>query len=378
LTISSRLCAAARPIAVVLGLSIGVGACTALPGDGPWMGGAQSTSTEALPFDVIDLTPTTVVAYRQPASIDRPSTTSTISPAQRLTVAAGDSIRVRIFERYGGNIFPTIQGQSADLGIQRVAEDGTIKVPVVGIVRVAGLDLNQIERRIIEQLGNKVQEPEVIVEFDSPRTHSVMVSGDVKNPGRISMLEDVRTVVDAINKTGGPLASATGTANQLQVVVRRNGQVILTSQFSDLLSGGDIAVQKGDEIVVRPNSRIFTVLGAVQRSGNIEMTKHNLTLLEALGQVGGLSDQRANKTGVYVFRMGDLETNPTARGRVFRLDLFQPVSIFVAQQFGMQARDVIYVTNAPLYEYDKALTAIYRTFSIIGIARGNLPITTTF
>jgi polysaccharide export outer membrane protein len=378
LTISSRLCAAARPIAVVLGLSIGVGACTALPGDGPWMGGAQSTSTEALPFDVIDLTPTTVVAYRQPASIDRPSTTSALSPAQRLTVAAGDSLKVRIFERYGGNIFPTIQGQSADLGIQRVAEDGTIKVPVVGVVRVGGLDLNQIERRIIEQLGNKVQEPEVIVEFDSPRTHSVMVSGDVKNPGRISMLEDVRTVVDAINKAGGPLASATGSANQLQVVVRRSGQVILTSQFSDLLSGGDIAVQKSDEIVVRPNSRIFTVLGAVQRSGNIEMTKHNLTLLEALGQVGGLSDQRANKTGVYVFRMGDLEINPTARGRVFRLDLFQPVSIFVAQQFGLQARDVIYVTNAPLYEYDKILTSIYRTFSVVGIARGNLPLTTTF
>jgi polysaccharide biosynthesis/export protein len=344
------------------------------------MGGAQSTSTEALPFDVIDLTPTTVVAYRQAPTPDRPVTgTSTISPAQRLTVEPGDSLKVRIFERYGGNIFPTIQGQSADLGIQRVGQDGTIKVPVVGVVQVSGLDLNQIERRIIEQLGNKVQEPEVIVEFDAPRTHSVMVSGDVKQPGRVSMLEDVRTVADAINKAGGPLASATGgSANQLQVVVRRHGQVILTTQFSDLLAGGDIAVQKGDEIVVRPNSRIFTVLGAVLRSGNVEMSKHNLTLLEALGQVGGLSDVRANKTGVYVFRMGDLETNPTARARVFRLDLFQPVSIFVAQQFGLQARDVIYVTNAPLYEYDKILTSIYRTFSIVGIARGNIGITSTF
>ncbi len=343
------------------------------------MGGAQSTSTEALPFDVIDLTPTTVVAYRQAPTPDRPTTTtSSLSPAQRLTVAPGDSLKVRIFERYGGNIFPTIQGQSADLGIQRVAEDGKIKIPVVGTVQVAGLDLNQIERKIIQQLGNQVQEPEVIVEFDSPRTHSVMVSGDVKQPGRVSMLEDVRSVVDAINKAGGPLVSATGSANQMQVVVRRHGQVILTSQFSDLLAGADIAVQKGDEIVVRPNSRIFTVLGAVQRSGNVEMTKYNLTLLEALGQVGGLSDVRANKTGVYVFRMGDLETNPTARGRVFRLDLFQPVSIFVAQQFGLQARDVIYVTNAPLYEYDKILTSIYRTFSVVGIARGNIPLTTTF
>jgi len=361
-------------------MGLGVAACTALPGDGPWMGGAQTTSTEALPFDVIDLTPTTVVAYRQPPTPDKPATTTgSLSPAQRLTVAPGDSLKVRIFERYGGNIFPTIQGQSADLGIQRVGEDGSIKVPVVGVVRVAGLDLNQIESRIIQELGNKVQEPEVIVEFDAPRTHTVMVSGDVKSPGRVSMLEDVRTVVDAINKAGGPLSTAAGSgSNQMQVVVRRNGQVILTTQFSDLLAGSDIAVHKGDEIVVRPNARVFTVLGAVQKSGNVEMTKHNLTLLEALGQVGGLSDQRANKTGVYVFRMGDLEINPTARGRVFRLDLFQPVSIFVAQQFGLEARDVIYVTNAPLYEYDKILTSIYRTFSIIGIARGTVPLTTTF
>jgi polysaccharide biosynthesis/export protein len=375
----SEWSALVRPTVLVLGLIIGTAACTALPGDGPWMGGAQSTSTDALPFDVIDLTPTTIVSYRQPATPDRPATTtSSLSPAQRLTVEPGDSLKVRIFERYGGNIFPTIQGQSADLGIQRVNQDGTIKVPVVDVVQVSGLDLNQIERKIIQQLGNRVQEPEVIVEFDSPRTHSVMVSGDVKQPGRVSMLEDVRTVVDAINKAGGPLASATGSANQMQVVVRRQGQVILTSQFSDLLAGSDIAVRKGDEIVVRPNARIFTVLGAVQRSGNVEMSKHNLTLLEALGQVGGLSDVRANKTGVYVFRMGDLEANPTARGRVFRLDLFQPVSIFVAQQFGLQARDVIYVTNAPLYEYDKILTSIYRTFSILGVVNGNTSITSSF
>src|SRR5262249_6271394 len=231
----------------MLALALGISGCTALPGDGPWMGGAQSTSTEALPFDVIDLTPTTVVAYRQAPTPDRPSTTTnTISPAQRLTGEPGDSPSVRVFERYGGNILPAIEGQSADLGIQRVGEDGTIKVPVVGVVRVSGLDLNQIERRIIEQLGNKVQEPEVIVEFDAPRTHSVLVSGDVKQPGRVSMLEDVRTVADAINKAGGPLASSTGgAANQLQVVVRRHGQVILTTQFSDLLAGSDIAVQKG-------------------------------------------------------------------------------------------------------------------------------------
>jgi polysaccharide export outer membrane protein len=377
LSIWSWLRAVARPTTIILGLGIGLGGCTALPGDGPWMGGAQGTSTEALPFDVIDLTPTTVVGYRQ-TSIDRPSSTSNLSAAVPVSVGPGDVLKVRIFERYGGNIFPTIQTGGADLGVQRVAENGTVNVPFVGTVQVAGLDLHQIEQRIVQQLGNRVQEPEVIVDFAAPRAHSVMISGDVKKPGRISIFDDVRTVVDAINAAGG-LAGAGQTgippSNQAEVVVRRQGQVILTAQLSDLLAGDDIPVQQGDEIVVRPNPRVFTVLGAVQKSGNYDMPKPNVSLLEALGTVGGLKDERANKTGVYVFRMGDLLNNPTARARVFRLDLFQPVSIFVAQQFPLQARDVIYVSNAPLYEYDKVLTPIYRTFSIIGVAKGTVPLT---
>ncbi len=297
-----------------------------------------------------------------------------------ISIAPGDSLRVRIYERYGGNIFPTISGMAADLGVQRVAEDGTIRIPVVGIVHMAGLDLNQVEDRIVQQLGNKVQEPEVIVDFEAPRSQTVMVSGEVKKPGRWSILDDVRTVVDAINMAGGPVGGSALAvpANQMEVVVRRQGQVILRAQMSDLLAGADIPVQKGDEIVVRSNPRVYSVLGAVQKSGNVEMTKANLSLLEALGNVGGLQDQRANKTGVYVFRMGDLLNNPTARARVFRLDLYQPVSIFVAQQFGVQAHDVVYVTNAPLYEYDKILSSIYRTLSIIGVANGSVLTTSTF
>jgi polysaccharide export outer membrane protein len=377
LTIWNWLRSAARSGVIALGLGISVSACTALPGDGPWMGGAQATSSEALPFDVIDLTPTTVVAYRA-EGVDKPSTTSNLSAAPPISVGPGDILKVRIFERYAGNIFPTMSAPGADLGIQRVAENGTINVPFVGTVQVAGLDLRQVEQRIIQQLGNKVQEPEVIVDFAAPRAHTVLVSGDVRKPGRVSILDDIRTVVDAINAAGGPAGvGQTGIppTNQVEVVVRRQGQVILAAQLSDLLAGADIPVQRGDEIVVRPNPRVFTVLGAVLKSGNYDMPKPNISLLEALGTVGGLRDERANKTGVYVFRMGDLLNNPTARARVFRLDLFQPVSIFVAQQFRLQARDVIYVTNAPLYEYDKVLTPIYRTFSIIGVAKGSIPLT---
>jgi polysaccharide export outer membrane protein len=367
--------ASARAVAIVLGLGVLLAGCQVIPGDGPWMGGAQAGSTEALPFDVIDLTPTSVVAFRPPASVDKPSTTSNLSAGGRVSVAPGDVIKVRIFEPYEGSIFPTIQRPGADFGVQRVTDAGTINVPYVGTVGVAGLDLTQIEQKIAGQLKGKAQDPQVIVEFVADRTHTVMVSGDVKNPGRISLLEGTRSIVDAINRAGGPFNLP---ANQLEAVVRRNGQVILIAQYSDLLAGSDIAIQKNDEIIVRPNSRTFTVLGAVTKSGNVDLTKTTMTLLEALGSVGGLSDERANKTGVFVFRLGDIQNTPGARGRVFRLDLGQPVSIFVAQQFGMQPRDVVYVTNAPLYEYNKLLTAIYRTFSVVSVSRGTVIPTSGF
>lgn len=380
----SWLRAVARPTAIVLGLGVGVAACTAVPGDGPWMGGAGTTTTEALPFDVIDLTPATIVNYRQPPPVDRPSSVANLSAGGRISVAPGDAIKVRIFEPYEGSIFPTIQRPGADFGVQRVTDEGTINVPFVGTIHVAGLDLSQIEKKIAQQVSTsgKAQDPQVIVEFVADRTHTVMVSGDVKAPGRVSLLEGVRTVGEAINRAGGPAgvgAPGGGVgANQIEVVVRRQGQIILTIQYSDLLAGGDIGVQKNDEIVVRPNARLFTVLGAVVKAGNVEMPKHTISLLEAMGMVGGLNDQRANKTGVYVFRMGDLLTNPTARARVFRLDLYQPVSIFIAQQFPVQPKDVVYITNAPLYEYDKVLTSIYRTFSIVGVMRGTVVPAATF
>lgn len=351
-----------------------VAGCQAVPGDGPLMNGVKSTRGEALPFDIIDLTPATVMAYRPPASVDRLLSTSPLPTDARTAVAPGDVLKVRIFEAYQGGIFPTIQKPGADLGNQRVADDGTIEVPYVGTVAVAGRNLGQIERQIVTQLGSKAQDPQVIVEQVSDRTNTVTVSGEVKDPGRISLLDGARSAVDVINRAGG----AVGAATQLQVLVRRRGTVILDKQYAELLAGADIAVAKGDEIVVRSNSLVFTALGAVAKAGNVEMTKGNLTLLEALGEVRGLSDDRANKTGVFVFRMGDVQVDPTARARVFRLDLMQPVSIFVAQQFGVQPRDVIYVTNAPLYEYTKILDAIYRSVSIVGSVKGSVTTTSSF
>ena len=77
----------------------------------------------------------------------------------------------------------------------------------------------------------------------------------------------------------------------------------------------------------------------------------------------------ANKTGIYVFRPANSNFNQGDRGRIFRLDMSQPVAFFVARQFAIHPLDVIYVSNSPIYEYDKALAPIYRPLYAVSAAR---------
>ena len=66
--------------------------------------------------------------------------------------------------------------------------------------------------------------------------------------------------------------------------------------------------------------RVFTPSWArCMKSGNVEMTKANLSLLEALGNVGGLPDERANKTGVYRVPNGGFHEQSRGPGARFSI-----------------------------------------------------------
>ena len=154
--------------------------------------------------------------------------------------------------------------------------------------------------------------------------------------------------------------------------MRRHGNIVLKAQYAELLAGRDIPVEKGDEIVVRPNTREYTALGAVSKTGNQKIIRPGMTLMEALGQIGGMQDQRANRTGVFVFRFVDQPSVTPAISKVFVLDFSAPQSIFVAQQFGIQPKDVLFVSNSPMYEYGRILTVLYNTGAIFRTTSNSL------
>lgn len=83
------------------------------------------------------------------------------------------------------------------------------------------------------------------------------------------------------------------------------------------------------------------------------------SLAQALARSGGLVDQRADARGVFVFRFERADApGGEPRPVVYRVDLKEPSSLFVAQQFEVQPRDVLYVANAPGAELQKFLNLL--------------------
>ena len=91
-----------------------------------------------------------------------------------------------------------------------------------------------------------------------------------------------------------------------------------------------------------------------------------ISLTQAMARVGGVQDQRADVKGVFIFRfeepdalkLGQAPKAADQDGRipvVYRLDMSNPSAFFVAQNFMVKDKDVMYVANASSVEFNKFL-----------------------
>ena len=128
------------------------------------------------------------------------------------------------------------------------------------------------------------------------------VIGEIKDPkAGIIALSNRTTVSQALQQAGG----LTALGDPKRVTVRRDGQEVFVDGEA-LLSGNlsnDFLLQDGDTIIVpkRIRKAEATVTGAVRNAGSVSLTSP-LTLLQAIGQVGGLLDG-ANRKAVIVRRL---------------------------------------------------------------------------
>ena len=106
------------------------------------------------------------------------------------------------------------------------------------------------------------------------------------------------------------------------------------------------------------------------RRVQVNFTAERMTLVEGLAKAGGLQDLRSDPGGVFLFRFEppgivnalgrpQLHTGPDGSSPVvYRLDLSDAKSYFLAQRFAMHDKDIIYVANADLNELQKFFTLL--------------------
>jgi len=182
------------------------------------------------------------------------------------------------------------------------------------------------------------------------------------------------------------IASSGGTSvdpDIARITVQRGGMSD-TIWFNDLFANPelDIALRPNDKILIEGDTRAYTTLGATSQT-RVPFESRNLSALEAIAQVGGLSATSADPTGVFVLRNEDAAVSNSVLGRndlvgpqrlVYVLDLTQPNGLFLARDFVIRDGDTIYVTEAPYTQFTKiisSLTGAAGSVNSLGSIAGN-------
>jgi polysaccharide export outer membrane protein len=129
-------------------------------------------------------------------------------------------------------------------------------------------------------------------------------------------------------------------------------------------------LQRGDVVTAMFQPLSFTALGATGKNEEINFEAQGISLAQALARTGGLRDERADAQGVFIFRFEPANAlswpkQPvmnTADGKVaviYRINLKDPASFFVAQTFQINNKDLLYVSNAPAAELQKFLNVVF-------------------
>ncbi len=288
-------------------------------------------------------------------------------PAVLFSSALGISNSVGINSSASGNSTASGSGP-ATLPAQMVSGKGTIFVPFAGRVSVVGRTPEQVGAEIARRLNGRANKPQVIVRPITNNTAYVTVIGDVSNSARVPLTPHREHLLDALAQAGG----TRDPVERISVQLSRGGDVCavpLSTIIED--SRQNIYLQPGDVITALFQSKSFTALGASGKSDEFFFEARGISLAQALARAGGLNDLRANAQGVFIFRLESrnaLDPAPdvptTSNGKVpviYQVDLKDPRTFFVAQNFAMKDKDVLYIANAPAAELSKFLNLLVST-----------------
>jgi polysaccharide biosynthesis/export protein len=269
--------------------------------------------------------------------------------------------------------------QQTALPDMMVDSNGRIQVPFAGSIRAAGRTPEQIQSDIVGRLSGKAHAPQVIVRIISNANSNVTVVGDVSQSTRVTLTPRGERLLDVLATAGG----VTQPVGKMTVQITRGGQVVsqpLERVIKDPTQ--NIRLSPDDIVTALYQPYSFTSLGATGTSAEVPFEATGVSLAQALGRIGGLRDDRANVRGVFIFRFEDpaavdpaiaATARRTADGRIpviYKVDMSNPATFFVAQNFPIRNKDILYASSAPLTDLQRFVSIVSSmAFTVIGLGQ---------
>mmetsp|Transcript_18290 Transcript_18290/g.29160 ORF Transcript_18290/g.29160 Transcript_18290/m.29160 type:complete len:260 (-) Transcript_18290:1041-1820(-) len=243
-----------------------------------------------------------------------------------------------------------------------VSADGTIFVPYINRVNVRGQTPEAARARIAEQLEIVVPSAQVQLSVTPGVDNSVDAVGGFAAPGTYPLPNRNYSILSFISQAGG---ISSDLSNPLVRVIRSGRTFEIRADTLYERASANVVLRGGDKVLVEEDSRYFVALGATGSEQIMPFDRENITAIEALAMLGGLSDGRANPKGVLILReySGDDVridfSGPDKRQVVFAIDLTTADGLFAAGKFQVNPKDLVVATESPV-------NSIRTVFGLIG------------
>lgn len=264
------------------------------------------------------------------------------------TLDTGDFVRV------------TVYGDAELTREVRIAENGILTFPLIGEVRVGGLNTIEAEKKIAEQLqrGGFISSPQVSVVVLQFLSKTVSILGGVLKPGRypVTRLSDVK---DMIAEAGG----ITPEGSEIVTLVRGNKTIEfdLHDVINRNINNEDTAVTGGETIYV--SSRDVAVVGQLLRPAKYGIQGGMRKITDFISLAGGVNEN----AGEILFYTTSVSGTPLTE-QINIDELFKAPNS--SQNKQVYPGDVLYVPKAPqvyvygevqrpgMYKIDKNMTVM--------------------
>ncbi|HEX3438620.1 MAG TPA: polysaccharide biosynthesis/export family protein, partial [Pseudacidobacterium sp.] len=207
---------------------------------------------------------------------------STFAPLDQVPVTpdyligAGDALRIRVWGQINFN---------ADVRVDRT---GSIYLPQVGTIHVAGLPFSSLDQHLRSEIGRVYRNFDLTVDVGQVRSIQIFVVGQARRPGSYTV-SALSTLVNALFASGGP--SSQGSLRHIQL--KRQGKIVTDFDLYDLLVNGDkskdVQLLPGDVIFIPPAGPQVALTGSVRHPAIFELLDEQTTVQQLLSYAGGAS-----------------------------------------------------------------------------------------